>query len=107
MWGGGGGGGLFIFDIKGVFDGLGLAKWRISCPRVNPITGKQIHRGELSLLYFSGMTTCSFSCKVETGFTSVWNGFMSPHYTWFHPNRFHSVSPETFRRVGFKWFRYI
>ena len=32
---------------------------------------------------------------------------MNPHYTQFHPNRFHSVPPEIFRRVGFKLLRFI
>ena len=34
-------------------------------------------------------------------------GSMPPHYTQFHPNGFHLVSPETFRRVGFKKLRFV
>ena len=34
-------------------------------------------------------------------------GSMRPHYTQFHPNGFHLVSPETFRMVGFKRLRFI
>ena len=34
-------------------------------------------------------------------------GSMCPHNTRFHPNRFHLVSPETCRRVGFKRLRFI
>ena len=39
----------------------------------------------------------------KTGFTRVWNGFLCPHYIQFYQR----VSPETFRRVGFKRLGFI
>ena len=43
-------------------------------------------------------------CTLKISFTRVWNGFHEPTL---HQVSFQQVPPETFRRVGFKWLRFI
>ena len=88
-----------LFNSKGVSQKVGqqatMQKTKTG-PTLMPV--KQLR---LELLANSGLYILHMVSSVSG------MGSTRPHCTWFHPNGFHPVSPETFIRIGFKWLRFI